>query len=82
MTKIITLTTNNFILTGEKYVATVTASSIGFNSSRYYRVSKFLRLIDGIYCNVILSYEITTDGNLLIYSDEPITGRVVLNTDQ
>ena len=82
-TKIYTVSTNNFTYddTLQTYKAVFTAASIGFDGSKLYRVSKFLKNVSGAYHNVIVAYDINTSGDLTIYADEPIAGRLVLNTD-
>ena len=83
MTKPITLSTNDFLPDAEsgKYVATILAADIGFSGTRFFRVCKLLKSVSGTYKNVILSYEINSSGDLMIYSDEPIGGRLLLETD-
>lgn len=83
MTKPITVSTNDFVPDTEsgKYIATFLAADIGFNGTRFFRVCKFLKNVSGTYKNVILSYEISSSGDLMIYSDEPIAGRLLLETD-
>lgn len=83
MVKVMTVSTNDFIPNEETgmYEATFAAADIGFSNSRYYRVSKFLRNVSGVYKNIILSYEINSSGDLTIYSDMEMTGRMVLETD-
>lgn len=83
MTKVITVSTNDFLPdeTTGKYVATFTADTIGFNDSRFFHVSKFLKNVSGTFQNVVLSYEINLSGDLIIHSDEAIAGRLVLDTD-
>lgn len=83
MTKVITVSTNDFLPdeeTGE-YIATFTADEIGFSSSRFFRVCKFLRNISGVFQDILLAYEINLNGDLIIHSDEAIAGRLVLETD-
>lgn len=83
MTKIITVSTNDFILdtsTG-KYVATIAADTLGFNKTKFFKVSKFLKNVSGTYHNIILAYEISLNGDLIIYSDDAITGRLIIETD-
>lgn len=83
MRKIITVSTNAFQLDATLgcYVATFTADTIGFDGTRNFNVCKFLKNVSGTYHNVILSYEINTSGDLMIYADEAMTGRLVLETD-
>lgn len=83
MTKAMTLSTNDFQPDTEsgKYIATVLAADIGFSGTKFYRVCKFLKNVSGTYKNVILSYEISSSGDLMIYSDVPIGGRLLLETD-
>lgn len=83
MTKIITFTTNNFIQANpdEKYIATFSAATLGFSGVKTYRLAKCLKSIDSGYQNVLLSYEINSSGDLLIYSDEPFSGRLIAITD-
>lgn len=83
MTKIFTVTTNNFMPSEESglYKATFLADDIGFSGSRNFRVCKFLRNVSGVYKNVLLSYEINLSGDLIIYSNETMAGRLVLETD-
>lgn len=83
MTKTMTLSTNDFQPDTDsgKYIATILAADIGFSGTRFFRVCKLLKNVSGTYKNVVLSYEINSSGDLMIYSDEPLTGRLLLETD-
>lgn len=83
MTKVMTLTTNAFTRddTLGCYVARFDADTIGFSGSKYFRVCKFLKNVSGTFHNVLLSYDISASGELTIYSDETMAGRLVLETD-
>lgn len=85
MQKVLTLSTNDFqpvadVETG-KYKATILAATLGFSGSRLFRISKLLKNDSGVYKNIILSYEINSNGDLIIYSDEIFTGRLIAETD-
>lgn len=83
MTKIYTVSTNHFTYDEELglYKAVFTADSIGFSGTKFYNVRKFLKNESGEYRNVIVSYEISLTGDLTIFSDVAMAGRLVLDTD-
>lgn len=83
METIFVISTNDFILdeTTGKYLCTILADDIGLNGSRFFHIAKFMKNVSGTYHNVILAYEISSSGNLIIYSDEAIAGRLILAAD-
>lgn len=83
METIFVLSTNDFILdaTTGKYTCTILADDIGLNGSRFYHIAKLLKNVTGTYHNVILAYEINSSGDLIIYSDEAFSGRLILAAD-
>lgn len=75
----------NFVFNEDlkKYIVTIEADLIGFNSTQYFGVIKVLRKADAAspWRNVLFQYEIDNSGNLKLYFDEQFTGRLALITD-
>lgn len=70
--------------TKQKYIVTIEADAIGFNSSQYFGVVKVLRKddSDSPWRNVIFQYEIDNSGNLYLYFDTTFTGKVTVLKDE
>lgn len=64
-----------------KLKMTLTADTLALGGGTNIRLSKLFRAHDGIYENVIASYEVDTSGNMHIYSDEAFTGRIVVMSE-
>lgn len=74
-----TFTTNDFILSEGIYVATILASTHQLGS--VFHLEKALRLdADGTWDNILVSYEITSEGDFKLYTEEPMIVRTILAT--
>lgn len=70
--------------TKQKYIVTIEADAIGFDSTQHFGVVKVLRKndADSPWRNVVFQYEIDNSGNLLLYFDVIFTGKVTVLKDE
>ena len=81
MTEYIAIISQSYFVWNEelgKYTVTYLFADMGFETKTY-RVARIQRRDDNMsYRNIVLAYEITSDGDLIIYSDEAFTGKIKL----